>query len=443
MAELSLDDQVLSSHSVPFKIDSSTTITGSIAVTPAVVVLGRLGQMEYTIHNTGNTDLTGLTVKISVIDPETYDLMATHEETIDLGMNSTRTGQLTVSTDGYELKTYTVNLYYHDQASQKSLAGTSFMVKDGTPPVVTIISPVSDIQAGSTVGIAAAVSDDASGVENVEYQIDESLWQLLPIADVSRGVHGTTWTPTASYAGEHTISLRATDGAGNQSEPVSTTINVVLAPTSMITISGHVSNSDGIGIPGVQLNGFPDSIITDGTGFYETTVESGWSGIVTPQKTDYIFTPSERAYDNVVTHQTEQNYTGILVQYILTIEKGGTGTGIVTGNETECRPECTMTYRKGTVVVLEAIADSSCTFDGWSGAGCSGTGYCTITITGDTTITATFSHALSPTPTPTVPPDQTPTPGPFVIPEPMTLFLLGLGLLGLLILNLRKWRKRL
>ncbi|MEW6214430.1 MAG: PKD domain-containing protein, partial [Nitrospirota bacterium] len=228
--EIYLDSKMVSSKSVPFKIDETIIITGNITVTPSVVILGNTVRASYTIQNIGNADAIGLTVKVSVIDPETQDLMDTKEETIDFGVNTMRNGQFVFSTLGYKLKTYTMGLQYMCQGNQKNIASISFTVRDGTPPVVSIISPVSGSQFSSSVEIAALVLDDASGVDKVEYQMDDGQWNLLPISDISRGIYKTTWTPTVSDVGMHIISFRASDKAVNTSSPVSTTITIDLMP---------------------------------------------------------------------------------------------------------------------------------------------------------------------------------------------------------------------
>jgi hypothetical protein len=51
----------------------------------------------------------------------------------------------------------------------------------------------------------------------------------------------------------------------------------------------------------------------DGTGTYTITVPSGWSGRVTPSKTDYFFSPASRTYTNVLVDQTAQDYTAIAI----------------------------------------------------------------------------------------------------------------------------------
>jgi Divergent InlB B-repeat domain len=79
--------------------------------------------------------------------------------------------------------------------------------------------------------------------------------------------------------------------------------------------------------------------------------------------------------------------------YLLNVAKPGTGNGTVTGldNKINCGAVCAVSYVSGTVVTLTASADSRSVFGGWSGGGCSGTGSCTVTLTGATTVTATFN----------------------------------------------------
>ena len=74
-------------------------------------------------------------------------------------------------------------------------------------------------------------------------------------------------------------------------------------------------------------------------------------------------------------------------EFKLTIVKAGSGSGSVTCNA----GSCAATYPAGTEVILAASAASGSTFAGWSGAGCSGTGTCKVTIAADTTVTAMFN----------------------------------------------------
>jgi len=77
-------------------------------------------------------------------------------------------------------------------------------------------------------------------------------------------------------------------------------------------ISGFVRTSEGSGIDGVTLtfsNG-GGSTTTGTLGYYHHAVSSGWSGTVTPSKTDYSFDPPSRSYSNVTADVPNQDYTG-------------------------------------------------------------------------------------------------------------------------------------
>jgi len=84
---------------------------------------------------------------------------------------------------------------------------------------------------------------------------------------------------------------------------------LIAYPAYSVTISGHVSNSEG-GIEGVLVTGSEvvDAGLSDSNGFYEVLVLSGWSGVLTATKTGMAFDPSERQYENITDSLTDQDY---------------------------------------------------------------------------------------------------------------------------------------
>jgi hypothetical protein len=86
--------------------------------------------------------------------------------------------------------------------------------------------------------------------------------------------------------------------------------NVCIRGLTLIAykISGTVT-SGGSPLSGVTMSGLPGNPVTDVNGFYSANVGSGWSGTVTPTKSNCTFTPSDRAYTNVTADQTNQDYT--------------------------------------------------------------------------------------------------------------------------------------
>lgn len=82
-------------------------------------------------------------------------------------------------------------------------------------------------------------------------------------------------------------------------------------------------------------------------------------------------------------------------QYVLALQKLGTGTGSVAGSGIDCGASCDATLDAGTAVTLTATAAGDSKFVGWGGA-CAGTGACVITVDADTAVTATFDLDLPP-----------------------------------------------
>jgi hypothetical protein len=74
----------------------------------------------------------------------------------------------------------------------------------------------------------------------------------------------------------------------------------------VVTISGNTGVSGAI----VTVTYYPGgSTTSDDSGYYSFNVPQHWSGLVTPSKVGYIFTPAIRAYSNVLNNQGEQNYS--------------------------------------------------------------------------------------------------------------------------------------
>jgi uncharacterized repeat protein (TIGR02543 family) len=98
-----------------------------------------------------------------------------------------------------------------------------------------------------------------------------------------------------------------------------------------------------------------------------------------------------------VTLNAAQNVTAtfnaVPVTFPLAVTKNGTGTGTVTSNPAgiDCGPTCTANFPSGTNVILTAAAAAGSTFAGWAGAGCTGTGACTVPMTAAQNVTATFN----------------------------------------------------
>ncbi len=93
-------------------------------------------------------------------------------------------------------------------------------------------------------------------------------------------------------------------------------------PPQQITISGNT------GVAGATLSytdGSPKTVTADASGNYSLTVSYYWSGTVTPSKTGYTFTPTNRNYSNVFSDQTGQDYTAVLETFTISGNAGVAG----------------------------------------------------------------------------------------------------------------------
>ncbi len=79
--------------------------------------------------------------------------------------------------------------------------------------------------------------------------------------------------------------------------------------------------------------------------------------------------------------------------FVLAVSKTGAGTGTVTSSPSGvvCGSTCSYTFVTGTSVTLTATPAAESTFVGWSGAGCSGTSTCTVSMSEARNVTANFA----------------------------------------------------
>ena len=82
-----------------------------------------------------------------------------------------------------------------------------------------------------------------------------------------------------------------------------------------------------------------------------------------------------------------------LSEFKLKVNKSGSGKGAVTSSPSgiDCRKDCEQEFEANKSVTLKAKAASGSKFSGWSGAGCSGTGSCAVTIDEAKEVTAIFN----------------------------------------------------
>lgn len=258
--ELFRDNQLISMKSVSFAINASLKMSGSITTALPVVSAENQVQTTYTVMNSGNVDVGGGMFKVLVSDLETGEITEAFSRPATINRGESVTDMAPVPTQGLGLKTYTLLLQYSDTASTLTLASTSMTIKDMTSPVVTILSPVAGTPYTTTVSFLVTASDDASGIDWIEYRRDDGSWSLLPVSDPASGKYGATWDPTMDDNGIHRISFRAMDKAGNASDPVTVSYEVRInrAPTTLAPAAPADGADVGTSLPELKVNNASD-----------------------------------------------------------------------------------------------------------------------------------------------------------------------------------------
>jgi len=97
----------------------------------------------------------------------------------------------------------------------------------------------------------------------------------------------------------------------------------------------------------------------------------------------------------IVTMNAIQTVTATFNTQTFPLTVAVTGSGGVSSSPEgiSCPPTCTGQFASGTSVVLTAAASPGFAFQGWSGAGCTGTGTCTVAMTQAQNVSATFVSA--------------------------------------------------
>ncbi|MHC4647116.1 MAG: right-handed parallel beta-helix repeat-containing protein, partial [Planctomycetota bacterium] len=162
--------------------------------------------------------------------------------------------------------------------------------------------------------IAAAVRTTAAVDWDHKFAWDADTWQVSP--DISGVVQELVdrggWQPANSLVVFYDTS-RDSGKSRNFGSFESGSPPVLEISFEAFRIAGLVTGADGNGVSDVVLSagGSIESSVTDSSGYYELLVPGGWSGTVTPEKTDWGFSPPSRVYESVAADALDQDYVGI------------------------------------------------------------------------------------------------------------------------------------
>ena len=253
--EYQLDGGAYQAYTAPVEVNTAGEHTVNFRATDNAGNVSTVGTESFTLVEPAPDDTTPPQVSAEVsgdqdaegnyVGSATVTVTATDADSgvdtveyqLDGGAYQAYTAPITVDTAGE----HTVSFRATDNAGNVSAAGSvSFTVvepapDDTTPPQVSAEIAGDQDAEGNYVGsatVTVTATDADSGVDTVEYQLDGGAYQAY------------TAPITVDTAGEHTVSFRATDNAGNVSAAGSVSFTVVEpAPddTTAPEVSGEVS----------------------------------------------------------------------------------------------------------------------------------------------------------------------------------------------------------
>lgn len=191
------------------------------------------------------------------------------------------------------------------------------------------------------------------------------------------------WSGACTGTGICTVTLEAAATVGARFELRSYTLTVARAGTGTGTVTSTPA--------GISCGSDCSESYTHGTAVTLTAVAStgttfaGWTGGCSGTGTCVV----------TLTAPTSVMATFTLNQYLLSVQKNGTGSGTVSSSPTgiSCGTDCSQSYDYGLNVTLTATPASAASyFVGWAGA-CSGASpTCVLSMTAARSVTATFDR---------------------------------------------------
>lgn len=185
------------------------------------------------------------------------------------------------------------------------------------PPICALASPTN----GATYTAPADVPIAADARANRDRTLTkvEFFDGDRAVGTYTNGPYGYTWTNIPE--GTHTFYVRCTDSAG--SVTTSPTSVVTINPSAtMYRVTGQITNSSGSAMPNlrVRLDGpqstAPVYATTNLNGYFQFySLTSGASYTVTPESTNYSFSPASRSYAAMSHNDDNANFVATQIGY--------------------------------------------------------------------------------------------------------------------------------
>ena len=226
-----------------------------------------------------------------------------------------------------------------------------------------------------------------------------TLCNSVTLTDLGGGSGQAQCVTTFTAAGDHTINLQY---SGNTDYAPDTESFMWTVNKADQTITFGALANKGLGDPPFTISATASSGLTVAFSSATTGIctVSGTSVTLVAVGTCTINANQSGNANYLAAPQVARSFQvmATVVNHALSVNIAGAGSGTVTSSPAgiNCGVTCSANFAQGTMVTLTAYAAGGSTFAGWSGAGCSGTGTCQVTMNAAASTTATFDLANPP-----------------------------------------------
>ncbi|MBN2335676.1 hypothetical protein JXL21_08955 [Candidatus Bathyarchaeota archaeon] len=212
---------------------------------------------------------------------------------VDGGLYVPYTGAFSLAGEG----THTVSFYSVDNLGAIETPLTDTVIVDDTPPEVDVVQPDGGGYVYGVVEIEITASDAGSGVDRVEYSLDDGATWLPASYDTGQGSWVGAWDTTLSSEGSHTVLARAEDyveNVGYDEAPPTFTVVYLSTETGFSHSKGKTVTDFCVVFKG-QKNGYKVST-NAGSIFENITVTNTGSTVTLPNVILDIKVPIEEDF---------------------------------------------------------------------------------------------------------------------------------------------------
>ncbi|MGE3972169.1 MAG: Ig-like domain-containing protein [Porticoccaceae bacterium] len=190
-------------------------VTGTIEPTPAPLIAGRPGQIDYQLNNAAGSALAVDRLRLRLLHSPGLEEVAMASVSGAAPALGELPGRLDIDPDRLPIGDYLAVLDWRNDpgSAPVTLATRSVAVVDGIAPLIVVASPDAGDWVRGRAPLAAQVSDAHSGVDRVEIAIDGGSWRIAPLQP--QGQYGADANGLSD--GAHRFQVRARDRAGNES----------------------------------------------------------------------------------------------------------------------------------------------------------------------------------------------------------------------------------